>query len=71
MSPPNLAADAPVLNVREPLLVTSPNASEEADEMFFNNRERFLRFRIMQKPLLAESRLDRTSLRSLKPTLFS
>ena len=60
MSPPNLAADAPVLNVREPLLVNFlPMLREEADEMFFNNRERFLRFRIMQKPLLAESRLDR------------
>src|SRR4029077_13372469 len=60
MSPPNLSADAPVWNVHEPLLVNFlPMLREEADEMFFNNRERFLRFRIMQKPLLAKSRLDR------------
>src|SRR5438477_1752253 len=60
MSPPNLPTDAPVLNVREPLSVNFfPMPGKETNEMFFYDRECFLRFRITEEPLLAQSRLDR------------
>ena len=60
MSPPNLAADAPVSNVLEPLRVNFlPMARKETNQMIANHVERFLRFRITQKPLLAQTRLDR------------
>src|SRR5262249_60072219 len=59
MPPPNLPADAPIPNVLDPLLVNFfPMLRPEADEMAFHNRERFLGFRIFQKPLLAQARLD-------------
>src|ERR1700737_381485 len=60
MSPPNLPADAPVLNVLEPLRVNFfPVPGKETDEMFFHDPERFLRSWITEKPLLAQSRLNR------------
>ena len=47
MSPPNLAADAPVLNVLQPLRVNFfPVPGKETNEMLFYDGERFLRFRI-------------------------
>ena len=60
MSPPDLTADAPVSNVLQPLRVNFfPVRGKEADEMITHGGERFLRFRITEKPLLAQARLDR------------
>src|SRR5206468_2568774 len=60
VSPPYLATDAPILNVLQPLRVNFfPMRWEEADEMVAHDGERFLRFRVTQKPLLANARLDR------------
>ena len=60
MAPPNLTADAPVLNVLQPLRVNLfPMRGKETNQVIAHHRERFLRFRITQKPLLAQSRLDR------------
>ncbi len=60
MPPPNLAADAPVLNVFQPLRVNFfPMRGKEADEMIAHDAERFFRLRITQKPLLADARFDR------------
>src|SRR5207249_6382103 len=60
VSPPNLSADAPVLNIREPLRINFlPMLREEANEMLFYDRERFFRLRITQKPLFAQPWLDR------------
>ena len=60
MAPPNLAADAPVLNFFQPLRVDLfPMRGKEANEMIAHDAERFLRFRIAQKPLLAEPRFNR------------
>ena len=60
MSPPDLAADAPILNVLQPLRVNLfPVRGKEPDQMIAHHGERFLRFRITQKPLLAQPRLDR------------
>ena len=62
MPPPNLAADTPILNVLEPLSVDLlPMRRKEADQMLADDAERFLGFRIMQKPLLAQTRLDRNT----------
>src|SRR5437762_389052 len=60
MPPPHLSANAPVLNVLQPLPINFlPMCRKEANQMFADHRERFLRFRITQKPLLADPRLDR------------
>ena len=60
MAPPNLAADAPILDVLDPLRVNFfPMLREESDKMIAHHRERFFCFRITQKPLLAQPRLDR------------
>ena len=60
MAPPNLAADAPVLNVLDPLRVNLfPMRGKETNQMITDNSECFLRLRISQKPLLAQSWLDR------------
>src|SRR5262245_54053234 len=60
MTPPDLAANTPVLNVLEPLRVNSfPMLREKSDQMFTHNLERFLRLWVAQKPLLAHPRFDR------------
>ncbi len=60
MTPPDLAADAPILNVLQPLRVNLfPMHGEKTNEVIAHDGERFLRFRIAQKPLLAQARLDR------------
>src|SRR5205807_2072035 len=60
MAPPNLAADAPVLNVLQPLRVNLlPMHGKKPNEMIAHDSERFFGFRITQKPLLAQARLDR------------
>ena len=60
MAPPNLAADAPILNVFQPLGVNFfPVRRKEADKTIAHHAERLLRFRIAQKPLLAEARFNR------------
>src|SRR4029077_4394068 len=60
MSPPNLATDAPVANVLQPLRVNFfPMPWKETDQVIAHHVERFLRLRITQKPLLAQTRLDR------------
>ena len=62
MTPPDLSADAPILDVLQPLHVNLlPMRREKTDEMLAHHRERFLRFRITQEPLLAQTRLDRNS----------
>src|SRR5437588_6941869 len=59
MSPPDLAADTPVLNVLQPLRVNLlPMRREKSDQMLAHHRERFLRLWIPQKPLLAYARFD-------------
>src|SRR5207237_3052016 len=53
-------ADAPGPDVREPLRVDFlPVPRKETNEMIANHIERFLCFRVTQKPLLAQTRLDR------------
>src|SRR5260370_35527819 len=60
MSPPNLSADAPVLNILQPLCVNFfPMLRKETNQMLLDDRERFFGFRITQKPLLAQPWLDR------------
>ncbi len=60
MSPPNLATNAPVLNVFQPLCVYFfPMRRNKSDKMLAHNQQRLLRFRVTQKPLLADARLDR------------
>ena len=62
MTPPNLPADTPILNVLEPLSIDLlPMRWKEADQMLADDAERFLGFRITQKPLLAQTRLDRNA----------
>src|SRR5207237_6195874 len=59
MTPPHLPADAPVLNVLQPLRVDLlPVHRVKPNQVFANNVERFLRLRIPQKPLLADPWLD-------------
>src|SRR2546421_6890872 len=59
MPPPDLPADAPVLNILQPLRVNLfPMRRIEPNQMLAHHRERFLRLRIPQKPLLADARLD-------------
>ncbi len=60
MSPPDLPADAPVLNVLQPLGVNFfPMRWKETNQVIAHNGKRLLRFRIAQKPLLAQTRLNR------------
>src|SRR5205823_10182061 len=60
VSPPDLPADAPILNVLKPFRVNFfPVGGKETDEMIAHDGERFLRFRITEKQLLAQTRLDR------------
>ena len=60
MSPPDLPADAPILNVLQPLRINLlPVPGEKADQVLAHHRQRFLCFRVTQKPLLAQSRFDR------------
>ena len=57
MSPPDLAANAPVPNVLQPLRVNLfPVRGKKADEMISHDGERFFRLRVTQKPLLANPR---------------
>src|SRR5690242_545153 len=59
MPPPYLPANAPVLNVLQPLAINLlPMCRKKANQVFAHYRERFLRFRITQKPLLADSGFD-------------
>src|SRR6266516_2443357 len=58
--PPDLAANAPVSNVLQPLRVNSfPMCREEADKMVTHHGQSFLRFRVAKEPLFADPRLDR------------
>src|SRR6266516_7453018 len=60
VSPPNLSANAPIANVFQPLSVNFfPMRRKEADEMIPHNGECFLRFRVTQKPLFADTRFNR------------
>src|SRR5207248_4236768 len=60
MPPPHLSANAPVLNVLQPLPINLfPMCRKEANQMFAHDCQRFLRLWIMQEPLLADPRLDR------------
>ena len=60
MPPPHLPANAPVLNILQPLCVNLfPVCREESNQVLAHHRERFLCFRITQKPLLTDPRLDR------------
>ena len=60
VSPPDLAANAPVVNIVEPLRVNFfPMYREEADQLLAHHGERFLRLWIMQEPLRANAGLDR------------
>ena len=62
MTPPNLPADAPILNVLEPLSIDLfPMHRKEADQMLAHHPKRFLGLGITQKPLLAQARLDRNA----------
>ena len=60
MAPPKLPADAPILNVFQPMLIdVFPTLRAKTDRAFWpNRRARFLHLRILQKPLLAQPRLD-------------
>src|SRR5205809_957957 len=58
--PPDLAANAPVANVLQPLRVNSfPMCREEANKMVAHHGQSFLRFRVAKEPLFADPRLDR------------
>src|SRR5262245_36038933 len=60
MSPPELAADAPVLDVLEPVEVNfAPALGEKLDVAVADRGLRFLDARITQPPLPREARLDR------------
>ena len=60
VSPPDLAANAPVLNVLEPLRVNFfPMPWEETNQMIpHHDVKRLFLFRIFQKPLFANTRFD-------------
>ena len=59
VAPPHLPADAPVLNVLQPLRVNLfPVLREEADQPIAHHRQRFGGFRVAQEPLLAQARFD-------------
>src|SRR5207249_4127655 len=71
MPPPNLAADAPILNVFEPLRVNLfPVRREKTDEMIAHHGERFFCFWIAQKPLLADTQLNRQIATISKADIF-
>ena len=61
MPPPELAADAPVLDVLQPVVVNLRPAlgMKTASRRSATHRARFLHARILQEPLLAQARLDR------------
>ena len=61
MAPPELAADAPILDVLQPVLVNRfPALGTKTNRARWTDRgARFLDPRIFQKPLLAQPRLDR------------
>ena len=73
MPPPELAADAPVLNVLHPVLVNlRPALGEKLHRARWPTAAaRFLHPRIFQKPLLAQARLDRHIGALAEATLFS
>src|SRR4051794_33887545 len=56
MAPPHLPADAPVLDVFQPLRVNLfPMLRKEPDQVIAHDRERLFRLRVTQEPLLAET----------------
>ena len=60
MSPPDLATDAPVADVLQPLGVNLfPMRGKEADQVIADHSERFLCFWVAQEPLLADARFNR------------
>ena len=60
VSPPELAADAPVLDVLEPVVVDLfPAFGEEPDESVADGVTGLDRLRILEEPLLAEAGFDR------------
>ena len=60
MPPPDLATDAPVLDILQPLPVNLlPVLREKTNQMLAHHGQRFLSFRVTQEPLLAQARLDR------------
>ena len=62
MTPPNLPADAPILNVPEPLLIDFlPMHRKETDQVLADHAKRFLGLGIMQKPLFTQPWLDRNA----------
>src|SRR4051794_2545096 len=60
MAPPHLTANAPILNVLEPLGVDFfPMRREEPNQLISHYHQGFIGFWVAQKPLLTEPRLDR------------
>ena len=61
MTPPELAADAPILNVLQPMLVNRfPTLRAKMNRTIRANRgTRFFHLGILQEPLLAQAGLDR------------
>ncbi len=58
--PPELARDAPVLDVFQPVVVDLfPRSGEETDELVAHGVARLHGHRVLQEPLLGEPRLDR------------
>src|SRR4029077_2194809 len=60
VSPPHLAADAPIADVLQPLRVNFfPMLGKEADKMIAHHSKRFFRFWVAQKPLLTDPWFNR------------
>ena len=60
VSPPKLPADAPILNVFEPMQVSLfPSLGKEFDMTVLNRLLCFLHPRVFEKPLLGQPRFDR------------
>src|SRR5438477_7226970 len=60
MSPPDLAADAPIANVLQPLCVNFlPMRGKKSDQVITYHSQGLFCFRVTQKPLFADAGLDR------------
>ena len=58
--PPDLAADAPIANVLQPLCVNLlPMRGKESDQVITHHSQGLFCFRVTQKPLFADAGLDR------------
>src|SRR5213595_3779054 len=58
--PPDLAADAPIANVLQPLCVNLlPMRGKELDQVIAHHSQGLFCFRVTQKPLFADAGLDR------------